>query len=118
MIIFKITDDLLHEVNEDLSRQHEYSSERIGFLSVEYTKAEENILLLAKRYYPIPDDQYVDDAYSGARINSQAIRDAMQLTLETGDGIFHAHPHYFGKSTPAFGRMDIKEIPRIVARIY
>lgn len=117
MIIFKITDDLLRAANDDLSRPHQFSAERIGFLTVRNARAGNTILILATGYYSIPDDQYVDDSYSGARINSQAIRSALQLSLDTGDGIFHVHPHYFGNSIPSFGRMDMREIPKIVASL-
>ena len=117
MIIFKITDDLLRAINEDLSRQHPFAAERIGFLTVRSARAGKATLLLATGYYSIPDDQYVDDSYSGARINSQAISGALQLSLDTGDGVFHVHAHYFGNSIPSFGRMDMRETPKIVASL-
>ena len=113
MIIFKIADDLLISIRADLARPHSYAAERVGFLSVRQVRLGAIILLLATAYYPVPDEQYIDDPYSGARINSEAIRGAMQLALDTGEGIFHIHPH-LGSNTPRFSSMDRRETPPII----
>jgi hypothetical protein len=104
-------------VREDLARRHQFAYERVGFLSARLgnlTGAEP--LALFTNYYPVPDDQYIDDCYSGARINSTAIREAMQRVLDTGDGLFHVHCHAH-RGRPGFSPMDLEETPRIVSSL-
>lgn len=70
-------------------------------------------IILLSRYLSVPDEDYVDDPRSGARIGEAAIRRAMQHVLDTGESVFHLHAHeHCGK--PGFGRMDRAEIPRLV----
>lgn len=116
MIIFKITDDLLKNIRTDLARRHPYAVERVGFLLVRQVRLVKLILLLAVSYHPIPDEQYIDDSNSGARIDSQAIRGAMQLALDTREGIFHIHQHV-GSNIPRFSLMDREETPPIIASL-
>jgi hypothetical protein len=72
--------------------------------------------VLFTNYYPVPDEQYIDDCYSGARINSDAIREAMQRVLDTRNGLFHVHSHG-GCGKSAFSFMDLEETPRIVSSL-
>jgi hypothetical protein len=113
MTILKITENLLADIRSDLARPHAYAAERVGFLLIRSVFLSETTLLLSTAYHPIPDEQYIDDPYSGARINSQAIREAMQLALDTQDGVFHVHAHP-GKNIPGFSTMDKRETPPIV----
>ncbi len=113
MIILKITDGLLHQIRTDLARSHPHAAERVGFLSARPVNFPTSTLLLSVAYHPIPDQRYIDDPYSGARINSQAIREAMQLALDTREGLFHIHSHY-GRSIPSFSPMDREETPPII----
>lgn len=104
-------------LREDLARRHDFAYERVGFLSARLgncTSTEP--LVLFTSYYPVPDDQYIDDSYSGARINSTAIREAMQRVLDTGEGLFHVHCHAH-RGRPGFSPMDLDETPRIVSSL-
>ena len=74
------------------------------------------MLVLATNYYSVADENYVDDPYSGARINSAAIREAMQCVLDTGDGLFHVHCHAH-RGRPGFSGMDLDETPQIVSSL-
>lgn len=104
-------------VREDLARRHPFAYERVGFLSARLgNQAAAERLVLFTNYYPVPDDQYLKDPRAGARINSTAIREAMQRVLDTGDGLFHVHCHAH-RGRPGFGEMDMEETPRIVASL-
>jgi len=104
-------------VREDLARRHQFAYERVGFLSARLgnQKGAEPFVLFTN-YYPVPDDEYIDDRYSGARINSNAIREAMQRVLDTGEGLFHVHCHAH-RGRPGFSSMDLEETPRIVSSL-
>lgn len=104
-------------VREDLARRHEFAYERVGFLSAKLANhSGDEPLVLFTNYFPVPDNQYIDDPHSGARINSDAIRDAMQRVLDTGEGLFHVHTHG-GRGRPGFSFMDLEETPRIVSSL-
>jgi hypothetical protein len=99
----------------DLARRHEFAYERVGFLSAKLgNAASDRPLVLLTDYHPVPDDQYVDDPSSGARINSVAIREAMQRVLDAGTGGFHVHCHEH-RGRPGFSSMDLEETPRVIS---
>lgn len=104
-------------VKEDLARSHPFAYERLGFLSAKLgnTTGHEPLVLFTN-YYPVTDNQYIEDPHSGARINSEAIREGMQRVLDNGDGLFHVHSHG-GRGKPAFSFMDLEETPRIVSSL-
>src|SRR5713101_6136892 len=115
MVRVRIPRGLYGRVKEDLARRHEFAYERVGFLSARLGNAAfDESLVLFTNYYPIPDDQYIEDPHSGARINSHAIRGAMQHVLDTGEGLFHVHCHEH-RGKPGFSLMDLEETPRIVS---
>lgn len=102
-------------VREDLARGHQFAYERVGFLSAKLgNRSGDGPLILFTNYHPVPDDQYIKDPYAGARINSDAIRDAMQRVLDSDDGMFHVHGHSH-RGKPGFSPMDLEETPRIVS---
>jgi hypothetical protein len=111
----KITRELYVQVLDDLRRPHEYAYERVGFLTAKLgNRSGEHALVHLTDYNAVPDDQYIDDHTSGARINSAAIRGAMQRVLDSRDGAFHVHLHDH-RGRPDFGEMDREEIPRVVS---
>ncbi|SRR6266446_7876817 len=117
MIRVRISRALYGRVKEDLARRHEFAYERVGFLSAKLGNATfDEPLVLFWNYYPVPDGQYIEDPHSGARINSDAIREAMQRVLDTGDGLFHVHCHEH-RGKPGFSSMDLEETPRIVSSL-
>jgi hypothetical protein len=113
-VIVRIPRSIYEMARTDLAREHAFAAERIGFLSGKTGDAnEEGLIILLNRYLSIPDEDYIDDPCFGARIDSTAIRRAMQHVLDTGDSMFHLHVHeHSGK--PGFSRMDHAEIPRLV----
>lgn len=98
----------------DLDRPHPFASERIGFFSTSYMSGGKNtVIVLARRYQSLPDDQYLDDPRSGARINSLAIRESLQRILDQRSGQLHVHLHgHRGEPRPSF--MDLEELPPLV----
>lgn len=110
----RITRKLLSDVQTDLSRPHPFAAERVGFLYGRLGRAGvDSPLVLMTNYVPLADDRYIDDPRSGARIDSQAIRDAMQGVLDRGEGGFHVHMHHW-PGRPILSRMDAAEIPPVV----
>ena len=111
----RIPRELYARVRDDLARRHEFAYERVGFLSAKLgNAASDRPLVLLTDYHPVPDDQYVDDPSSGARINSVAIREAMQRVLDAGTGGFHVHCHEH-RGRPGFSSMDLEETPRVIS---
>lgn len=113
----RIPRGLYGRMRDDLKRRHEFAHERVGFLSTQMgNRNGDQPLVLTTDYHPVPDDQYIDDPYSGARINAAAIREAMQRVLDTGQGAFHVHWHAH-RGRPGFSSMDLEETPRIVSSL-
>jgi hypothetical protein len=113
----KIRQSLYEAVIADLNRPHEFAGERVGFLTAKIGNRDGNpLLVLLTDYISIPDDQYINDFEVGARINSTAIRSAMQHVLNTKEGVFHVHDHgRYGK--PRYSKTDRREIPPMVLSI-
>jgi hypothetical protein len=114
-VMVRLARGLYDRVLADLRRPHPFAYERVGFLSARLGTAADGLrLVLLTDYHPVPDDQYVKDSSCGARINSDAIREAMQRVLNTGAGSFHVHLHEH-RGTPWFSDTDADETPRVVA---
>ncbi len=99
---------------DDLRRPHSFAYERIGFL---YTKSKMlvtgKVLVLAVDYRTVDDDNYIEDEHVGAKINSNAIRAAMQNSINSKCGCFHVHLHdHSGMPSPS--QTDRRELPGIV----
>ena len=114
-IFVRLTRSLYDEVRRDLARPHNFALERVGFMTVRLgNTGHEPLLVLADSYTPVADEHYVNDSNVGARINSAAIRTAMQQAIDRDCGIFHVHEHPFiGK--PRLSRVDSAELPQVVA---
>jgi hypothetical protein len=98
----------------DLARAHPFAAERVGFafghLSVGGTDTR---LIILKDYLRLADNRYIDDPRCGARIDSQAIRGAMQHSIDTSGGAFHVHLHDW-PGRPRFSQLDWDELPRLI----
>ena len=82
----RVPDQLYRRVREDLARPHEFAAERVGFLWARLgNRVGDERLVLFRGYHAVPDDQYIDDPRSGARIKSTDILEAMQRFLDSGD---------------------------------
>ncbi|MGD0582296.1 MAG: ThiF family adenylyltransferase [Bacteroidales bacterium] len=113
-ITIRIAESLCQQIIKDLSRKHSYAFERSGFLigkSKEYY--DNNLLIVITEYLQIPDEYYIEDDSVGARINSEAIRKAMQVAMDRKCSVFHVHKH-FGEGTPRFSSTDLDELPEVI----
>jgi hypothetical protein len=101
------------EMLNDLKRSHPHAFERVGFLfTTSKILACGDMLVLAKKYCPVADEDYVKDSSVGARINSDAIRKSMQEIFTTKCGCFHVHLHnHSGIPSPSF--TDITSLPSV-----
>lgn len=113
-IKFRIPRSIRCMMLEDLRRPHPWSFERVGFL---FTKSKllnsQTLLIIAIEYVPVGDTDYIEDESVGARISSNAIRQAMQGSLNKKSGCFHVHLHdHRGIPKPSF--TDIEGLPGVV----
>jgi hypothetical protein len=115
MIHLRIPRPLCEHMRADLVRPHRVAAERIGFARMAVGTVNGESLLLLKSYWAVPDEQYIDDPYVGARINSAAIRAAMQDVLSGGGdhGLFHVHRHP-RRGRTGLSKTDVAEIPKLV----
>lgn len=111
--VLRIPRRLYKSVRSDLKRPHPFAAERVGFLSAAPGSTTDSRLVLLSGYTSLPDERYVPDPFSGARIDSRAIQGSLQRVLDTGRGEFHVHMHP-GRGMPRLSRMDRDELPRIV----
>jgi hypothetical protein len=114
---FRIAKTLIDEIRKDLRRPHAFAAERVGFAKARLGRVDgSDTLVLITGYEPVEDDRYIDDKLSGARIDGDAIRRAMTIALQEDVGVFHVHLHDF-PGIPDLGRMDGREIPRLVTTL-
>jgi hypothetical protein len=112
-VTLRIPAGLLSTVLDDLRRSHPFAYERVGFLFCKFCSTPTGSLLLAYSYNPVKDDQYVDDDSVGAKIDSSAIREAMQQTLTESATSLHVHLHDHG-GIPQFSRVDSREMQALM----
>ena len=105
---FKITTALLASIRTDLRRPHPFAHERVGFISAGLSAVVDGLLVLAREYRPVADDEYLDDPTVGAMMGPDAIRNALQWALQDGVALFHVHTHG-GRGIPGFSKIDLRE---------
>ena len=81
---FKITSGLLTAIRSDLRRPHPFARERVGFISAGLSAVAGDLLVLAREYRPVADGEYLNDPTVGAMMGPDAIRNALQWTLQDG----------------------------------
>jgi hypothetical protein len=112
-IRFKIMSALLGTVRADLRRPHPFAHERLGFISAGLAAAHDELLILARDYEPVLDDEYLNDPRVGAMMGEQAIRRARQRAMDSRAAIFHVHTHG-GHGIPGFSGIDNSENAKFV----
>lgn len=114
---FKITRSMIDQVRRDLRTPHPFAAERVGFLFARIgNQSEPEKLILPETYAPVPDHQYIDDPKVGARIDSAAIRSAMQTALAVGVSVFHVHMHEH-PGRPRFSGVDLANYPSLIGAL-
>ncbi|MHB8562407.1 MAG: hypothetical protein ACYDDA_00405 [Acidiferrobacteraceae bacterium] len=113
-VLFKLTRDLVNEVRRDLARPHPFAAERVGFISCRVGRlSPSGVIVLAHNYYPVADDDYMDDPTVAAMMGPGAIRHALEHAYNTGSSMFHVHQHEH-RGPPAFSRIDTREARKFV----
>ncbi|MBW7948650.1 MAG: hypothetical protein H3C55_04800 [Pseudorhodoplanes sp.] len=112
-IRFKITSALLATIRADLRRPHPFAHERVGFIGAGLAAAHDELLILAREYRPVQDDEYLRDHTVGAMMSDQAIRRARQWAMDERMAVLHFHTHG-GRGIPGFSGTDIRENVRFV----
>lgn len=114
MLQLKIPQSIYNTILADLKRPHSYAFERVGFLFTRNDTQDNKILqILATKYLPVYEDDYIPDMNVGAKINSNAIRGVMQRSLETGEGVLHVHMHD-NLGIPRFSKTDLYNLPPLI----
>lgn len=114
-VILKIPKALFDKVLDDLKRPHAFALERIGFISTKHKKLSNGtVVIFGIDYFAVDDENYIDDDEVGARINSAAIRIALQKVLDSGNGCLHVHFHALSFGIPEFSDTDFVDNPEIV----
>lgn len=97
---FRIPKKLKEIIFTDLSRSHNHAYERVGFVLTKTHWIGNRAIILAYDYKAVVDEDYIRDDNVGARINSKAIKNALEIAYFENCGIFHVHSHnHFGKPT-------------------
>src|SRR5262249_6328674 len=105
MIHIRLTQHVHDLAREDLRRPHPFAAERVGFLFGRLDTSAEGPMVLLTAYAPLADERYIPDPNVGARIDSQAIRDAMQRVIRGRECAFHTHWHGW-PGPPSFSPAD------------
>lgn len=114
---FKITTTLLTSIRNDLQRRHPFAHERVGFISAGLSACGSDLLVLARGYRPVRDDEYLRDPSVGAMMGADAIRRAMQWAMQDGVALFHVHTHG-GRGVPGFSPIDLRENAKFVPDLF
>jgi hypothetical protein len=113
-INLRIPRNLYNQALSDIARPHSFAAERIGFFYGRIgTISDNEFLVLISSYGAVPDECYIEDAYCGARINSTAIRNAMQKALSQKCGVFHVHLHAWN-GRASFSTTDRKDQGKLI----
>lgn len=111
---FKIMQSLLSDIRSDLTRPHSFAHERVGFISAGISAMGEDLLILAREYRPVDDDDYLLDHSVGAMMGPKAINKALQWAIDkNGSALFHVHTHGGGK-VPVYSGIDLQESAKFV----
>jgi len=111
--LFKITGALLRSIRADLRRRHAFAHERVGFITAGLAAAGDDIMILARSYWPVADEDYLRDPSVGAMMGPAAIRKALQRAMAEGEALLHVHTHG-GSGIPGFSGVDVRENAKFV----
>ena len=82
-ILFRIPRGLVRDIHADLNRPHAFALERVGFLSCRQSILSQGLAILAERYHPVADLDYVDDPTCGAVVGASGFRNLLSLYRAT-----------------------------------
>jgi hypothetical protein len=106
MAHFRITRGLLEQIQDHLRSTHPVAFERVGFVACRGASTAHGIVLVARAFYPVADEDYEEDASVGAQIGSPAIQRILQHAYSHTDSMLFVHEHgHRGEPRPS--RTDI-----------
>jgi hypothetical protein len=108
----RVPQALLDQMRTDLRRPHDFASERVGILLAREAEGHGDKLLLAWRYEPVHEHEYIDDRCVGARINREVIRRMLSYAL-SGESVLHVHLHEHS-GRPGFSFVDEKNLQELI----
>ncbi len=112
-IIIRLTRLLFDQIQDELSRPHSFAFERVGFLFGRSEKVLSDWVVLPTRFESVIDMDYVPDEFVGAKINSNAIRHALQTSMSNSESVFHVHQHG-GYDASWFSAVDLKSNKELI----
>lgn len=112
-ITVKIVGGLLDVARRDLSRRHTFAHERVGFFAAGAAYDAEGLILLVRNYHPVTDEDYEYAPCVGARIGSNAMRQAVQAAYRPPSALLHVHSHG-GWGKPGFSSVDLDSADEFV----
>lgn len=112
-IVLRIPDSLRDTILTELRRPHAFAYERVGFLFCRQSSVPSGKLLLAYKYTPVRDEQYIEDHSVGAKFDSSSIREAMQLALTEKAAALHVHLHDHA-GEPHMSRTDAHQMQALM----
>lgn len=113
-ISFKITNQLDRAIRSNLQTKHRFAAERIGFIACKVASLDDDgLILLAKDYYSVEDEDYIDDISVGAMMGPAAIRKALKIAYIEDMCMFHVHMHDH-RGIPRFSKIDLMESAKFV----
>lgn len=105
-IHLKLLQQLHDEITEHLRQPHPVALERVGFVACAGGDAPDGMVLLARSFHPVRDEDYEADELVGARINSRAIQSALALAYSGHHSMLFVHEHgHSGRPGPS--RVDL-----------
>jgi hypothetical protein len=114
----KLPTAMLAEMRKDLHRPHPFAHERVGFVTAGVCAVEGgDLLLLARNYRPVDDDDYLPDPSVGVKIGSGAIRKALQSAYRPPAAVLHVHSHG-GRGLPEFSGVDRRSAREFVPSFF
>lgn len=117
-ILFRLRQDLLADIHQDLSRPHPFAAERAGFVTCGAGALPgSGLVLMAAEYHSVADTDYVSDSRVGAMLGPGAFRAILQIAYRRPSAIFHIHRHeHRGKPVPS--QVDRRESRRFVPNFW
>jgi hypothetical protein len=113
MIRYKMTENILNEIQNDLQRPHKFAHERVGFVGAGLALHGSDCTAIAHTYIPVEDDDYLNDPSVGAMMGPDAMFKAMAWGHKEQVALFHIHEHH-GSGIPRFSDVDIRESDKFV----
>jgi hypothetical protein len=114
----KILAATLTAIRADLARPHAFAHERVGFLTAGVANFDERgILMLAREYRPVDEEDYEPDPTVGVKIGSGAMRKALQAAYRPPAAVLHIHTHG-GMGRPDFSGIDRRSASEFVPSFF